>query len=257
VEGFEGVRGICAAGWHSFAVTQSGNVFSWGRALLPETAPSSLQPRIVEGFGGENVLRVCAGPGVAFAIGEARELFSWGHGKHGRLGHGDTEDQPSPKRVEALLGVRVSSVSVGVLHAVALTEDGLVYASGVNARWAVLGNRHATKELLPKPVEALRGVRVFSVAASSHRSYVVTDRGELWAWGAYGNLNGVVAAPLGHGETSSCPVPKPIESLRGVKVDAVARPASVTRWRWRTTGTCTRGATTGQRSWELSAWAVR
>jgi alpha-tubulin suppressor-like RCC1 family protein len=73
------------------------------------------------------------------------------------------------------------------------------------------------RELLPKPVEALRGVRVSSVAAAYYRSYAVADTGELWAWGKDGDGE----TPLGHGEQMHCPLPKPIESLRGVKVDAV------------------------------------
>jgi hypothetical protein len=41
-----------------------------------------------------------------------------------------------------------------------------------------------------------------------------------WAWGKYGA--GFAPIGHGHGEQINCPLPKPIESLRGVKVDAVA-----------------------------------
>jgi alpha-tubulin suppressor-like RCC1 family protein len=75
---------------------------------------------------------VCAGQYVVFAIGHDGEVFSWGDGKCGRLGHGDTEDQQSPKRIEALRSVRARSVAVGDDHALALAEDGLVYAWGEN-----------------------------------------------------------------------------------------------------------------------------
>jgi alpha-tubulin suppressor-like RCC1 family protein len=46
----------------------------------------------------------------------------------------------------------------------------------------------------------------------------VADTGELWACGLYGED----LSPLGHGENNDCLLPKPIESLRGIKVDAVA-----------------------------------
>jgi alpha-tubulin suppressor-like RCC1 family protein len=72
--------------------------------------------------------------------------------------------------------------------------------------------------LLPKPVEALRGVRVGSIAAAAFRSYAVADTGELWAWGV--DFPGF--SDLGHGELTSCLLPKPIKSLRGIKLDAVA-----------------------------------
>jgi alpha-tubulin suppressor-like RCC1 family protein len=212
VEALESVRSIAASDFFSLAVTQSGSVFQWGEPFR-RGAEDSPRPITVEGFGGVRVRCVCGGYRVAFAIGEKGELFSWGSGKNWRLGHGDTQDQPSPKRIEALKGVRVSSVSVGCYHALALTEDGLVYAWGENRYGALLGDPHVERELQPKPVEALRAVRVGSVAAAGARSYAVSDTGELWAWGIEG---------VGHGEQTPCPLPKPIESLRGIKVDAVA-----------------------------------
>jgi alpha-tubulin suppressor-like RCC1 family protein len=71
-------------------------------------------------------------------------------------------------------------------------------------------------QLLPKPVKALRGVRVGSIAAACFRSYAVADTGELWAWGADDDDN----VPLGH-DSGELSLPKPIESLHGIRVDAV------------------------------------
>jgi alpha-tubulin suppressor-like RCC1 family protein len=218
VEGFEGVRGVSASNHHSLAVTQSGQVFTWGEALMRRAEPS-LRPISVEGFGdGVRVRHVHAGDARVFAIGEAGELFSWGSGREGILGHGDTREQRSPKRVEALRGVPVSSTSILYSHALALAEDGQVYAWGENCDRTVLGNPQVERELLPKPVEALRGVRVGFIAAACSTSYAVADTGELWTWGkGYAQL-----PPLGHGAEVDCPLPKPIESLRGVRMDAVA-----------------------------------
>jgi E3 ubiquitin-protein ligase HERC2 len=171
-----------------------------------------------------HVRRVCAGADAACTICEDGAVFSWGNGYAGRLGHGDTQSQPSPKRVEALRGVRVSSVSAGICHSLALAEDGLVYAWGQNAARTVLGNPHVERELLPKPIEALRGVRVASIAAHGVPSYAVADTGEVWAWGRDGDW----AVPLGHGEQVDCPLPRLIESLRGITVDAVATGAHQT-----------------------------
>jgi hypothetical protein len=218
VEGLDGVRGIATATDHSLAVTQSGAVFSWGRALVHGAQPE-LRPILVEGFGEVRVRRGSAGKDAAFAIGGDGELFSWGSsGGLGLLGRGHEKHQPLPKRVGALQAVRVTSVSVGHCHVLALAEDGLVYAWGQNEDKTVLGNAYIQFQLLPKPVEALRGVRVCSVAASAFGNYAVADTGELWAWG----YDSDDFTPLGHGEQSSCPLPKPIKSLRGVKVDAVA-----------------------------------
>jgi alpha-tubulin suppressor-like RCC1 family protein len=76
------------------------------------------------------------------------------------------------------------------------------------------------ENLLPTPVETLRGVRVGCVAFFGERRYAVADTGELWAWGS----DGARVPPLGLGEMIDCPVPKPVESLRlrGIKVCSVA-----------------------------------
>jgi alpha-tubulin suppressor-like RCC1 family protein len=180
VEGLENVCGIAADGAHSYAVTQSGEFFRWG-LTLKRGVKDSLRPILVEGFGGVRVRRVCAGYSASFAIGEDGELFSWGHNSSGQLGHGDTRDQHSPKRVEALRGVWVSRTAAGAVHALALMEDGLVYGWGIHPSRAPLGNPHLKNQLLPTPVEALRGVRVGSIAAGHYHSYAVADTGDLWA----------------------------------------------------------------------------
>jgi alpha-tubulin suppressor-like RCC1 family protein len=115
-------------------------------------------------------------------------------------------------------------VSQGGGYAVALSEDGLVYAWGYNWNYAVLGYHDVMEERLPKPIEALRRVRVRSIAAADNRCYAVAETGQLWVWGddneppPYHNN----PAPLGHGEPRRRPQPKPIESLHGVKVVEVA-----------------------------------
>jgi hypothetical protein len=44
-----------------------------------------------------------------------------------------------------------------------------------------LGNPDDEWKLLPKPVEAIWGVRVGSIAAAGWRSYAVADTGAVWA----------------------------------------------------------------------------
>jgi hypothetical protein len=120
----------------------------------------------------------------------------------------------------------------------ALTEDGLVvYAWGRNVSYAGMGNPHVEEESSTKPVEALRGVRVGSVAAAVARSYAFADTGEVWAWG----MDGADLVALDHGERMLCPLPKPFESLQGIKVDAVVE-ALITRLHGKTMGACTLGA---------------
>lgn len=88
------------------------------------------------------------------------EVFSFGWGANGRLGHvrrpptklqtatltqgltllarlaaqGDQTQQRLPKLIEGLRGIRVTSVSAGALHSLALTATGTVYSFGSGDR---------------------------------------------------------------------------------------------------------------------------
>jgi alpha-tubulin suppressor-like RCC1 family protein len=134
------------------------------------------------------------------------------------LGHGDTQSQPSPKRVKALRGVPVSSVSIGPNHALALTTDGLLYAWGANTVGRTYSNEPIDDwELLPKPIEKLRRVRVRCVACGEERCYAVADTGEVWAW----ECGFVNCTSRGYIVYRDRRWPKPLEGMQGIKVDAV------------------------------------
>jgi alpha-tubulin suppressor-like RCC1 family protein len=124
----------------------------------------------------------------------------------------------------------------------------------MNENLATFGNPYVEWGELPKPVEALIGVRMGSVAAGGHRSYAVADTGEVWAWG----VDSDGSPPLGYGEHVSCPLPKPIASLRDIKVDAVAPGNHNTLTRLDDGRVyATREATTGQQQRVRLAWALQ
>jgi hypothetical protein len=75
VEGLEGVRGITVNYARSLAVTQSGEVFSWGQSF-PADEEDVLRPVMVQGFGDVRVRHLYGDHCTAFAIGEDGELFS-------------------------------------------------------------------------------------------------------------------------------------------------------------------------------------
>ena len=59
-------------------------------------------------------------------------LYTFGYGSFGQLGHGDTEDQVSPKRVEveAWKGRKVTSVACGANHTAVVLDHGTLYTFG-------------------------------------------------------------------------------------------------------------------------------
>mmetsp|Transcript_75075 Transcript_75075/g.207074 ORF Transcript_75075/g.207074 Transcript_75075/m.207074 type:complete len:132 (+) Transcript_75075:100-495(+) len=116
-----------------------------------------------------------------------------------RLGHGDGEDQLTPKVIEALAGVKVRAVAVGE-HSLVLSEDGVVYSFG-EGRYGKLGHANKEGQRTPKAIEALQGVRVSSIAAGAQTSLAVAASGVAYGWG-YGEDE-----RLGLGLTQHQPTP--------------------------------------------------
>ena len=164
IEAFAGQRvvAVSAGAGHSLALTADGAVWSWGYGGYCQLGhgdwQNQLLPKKVEALAGQRVIAVSAGERHSLAITDGGSVWSWGFGGQGRLGHGDTQNQLLPKKVEAFAGQRVVAVSAGARHSFALTVDSAVWSwgSGVDCR---LGHgEDLSNQLLPKKMIAYRGV---------------------------------------------------------------------------------------------------
>ena len=54
---------------------------------------------MIDSLRGKEVVDIAAGGAHSACITANGELYTWGKGRYGRLGHGDSEDQPRPKLV--------------------------------------------------------------------------------------------------------------------------------------------------------------
>ena len=163
-------------------------------------------PKKVEALAGQRVLAVSGGARHSLALTADGSVWSWGDGENGTLGHGDEQEQPLPKKVEALAGQRVLAVSAGGMHSLAITANGAVFAWGDGA-YGRLGHGDEQEQLLPKKIETFAGQRVVAVSAVSRHSLAITADGAVFTWGKDNH------ACLGHGEDlSNQLLPKKIET---------------------------------------------
>ena len=137
VDALRHVRIVAAAAAydHSVALAEDGTVFAWGdngysELGLGRSGSSEPLPQRVEALNWIKVCSVAALHGSSCAVAAAGELFTWGDGRDGRLGHGDTANQHTPRRVDALQGEWVAAVLAGFAHTVAVTRGGSVFAWG-------------------------------------------------------------------------------------------------------------------------------
>ena len=217
--GGERAMSVTAGAAHSLALTGSGAVWSWGQggsgALGHGDEEDQWQPKKIEAFAGQRVVAVSAGFAHNLAFTADGALWSWGGGQDGRLGHGNTQNQPLPKKIEALAGQRIVAVAPGYFHSIATTADGTLWSWGDGGA-GQLGHGDQQNQPLPKKIEALAGQRVIAVSAGGNHNLALTADGAVWSWG-----NGLYGK-LGHGDEQQQRQPKKIEAFAGQRVLAVS-----------------------------------
>ena len=209
---------VSAGGYHSVVITADGAAWSWGEGSCGQLGhgdeQSQWQPKKIEAFAGQHAVAVSAGGVHSLALTADGAAWSWGLGYAGRLGHGDAQDQPLPKKIEALAGQRVVAVSAGLAHNFALTAEGAVWSWGCG--WeGELGHGDQQHQLQPKKIAAF-GQRVVAVSAGQLHSLAITAEGAVWSWGYGGH------GRLGHGDLQSQQLPKKVEAFAGQRVVAVS-----------------------------------
>ncbi|XP_027327262.2 RCC1 and BTB domain-containing protein 1 isoform X4 [Anas platyrhynchos] len=146
------------------------------------------------------------------------EVFVFGLNCSNCLGTGDNQSTIVPKKLEALCGKKISSLSYGSgPHVLLCTEDGEVYAWGHNG-YSQLGNGATNQGITPVQVcTNLLIKRVVEVACGSHHSMALSADGDLYAWG-YNNCGQV-----GSGSTANQPTPRRVSNcLQGKMVVSIA-----------------------------------
>lgn len=160
---------IACGEYHSLALTQSLNIYSWGRGFegqLGITQKKHIEiaskPTFIPFFDKLRVKFIAAGSYYSLAITEAGDLYGWGEARLGQLGCGkqrlvfvpqkivvceDPEDvmrkthssvslkEATPRSANPNLentDARVRKVAAGFGHTAAITEDGQLFVWGLN-----------------------------------------------------------------------------------------------------------------------------
>jgi alpha-tubulin suppressor-like RCC1 family protein len=242
VPGLSDITGI-SAGQHFCVVLKSdGTVWTWGDNRYGQLGDGKqvtiddyyagahrAEPGMVVGL--DNVTYVSAGPINAAAVKDDGTVWVWGANSPSLFGKaGENSAGPlaitTPVQVKGLENVK--EIKLGYAHALALKNDGTVWAWGDNS-CGQLGV--AGKEFSNTPVMVPGLSNVTQISAGEEHSVALEGDGTVWTWGhnKYGQL--------GDGTTSNSYSPvkvqlPPIKAVSARGFNTMALDYNGTIWMW-------------------------
>lgn len=188
------VKLVSAAKFHSVAVTDRGEVYSWGygrggRLGHPEFDIHSGQAAVItprqvsSGLGARRIKTIAAAKHHTVAATQAGEVFTWGSNREGQLGYTSVDTQPTPRRVSSLKA-RIVAVAAANKHTAVISDSGEVFTWGCNKEGQLgYGTSNSASNYTPRLVEYLKGKVFIAVAAAKYHTIVLGSDGEVFTWG--------------------------------------------------------------------------
>ncbi|XP_020287366.1 RCC1 and BTB domain-containing protein 1-like [Pseudomyrmex gracilis] len=190
----------CGSGPHVLALTENGEVFSWGHngycelgngtsnqgvvptlVNMPTTADNSRMKRVVD---------IACGSHHSLALTEEGEVFAWGQNNCGQVGSGLSSNQGIPRQINSsLAGKKIVQVACGQTSSIAVTDNGEIYGWGYNGV-GQLGIGNYVNQVNPCRIGSLLGIVIVKVVCGYAHTLALTDEGKLYVWGgnSYGQL---------------------------------------------------------------------
>lgn len=113
--------------------------------------------------------------GLSFTIFLTRQghVYTCGANSHGQLGHGDTNDRPTPTIVELLESVgAIAQIAAGPSYSLVITDDGTIHSFGSGTNFC-LGHGLQRDELQPRPIQSFLRQDIHIVRVSAGDEHVV------------------------------------------------------------------------------------
>ena len=171
------VRQITRGDGHFVALKDDGTVWAWGGNACGAlgNASNKDQKFPIGVFLPYDVIAVAAGDGFGVALRRDGSVWTWGRNDYGQLG--DEYCSESSRWVPSRNSIsRVTAIDAGRHHALALKDDGTVWAWGGNAS-GQLGN--ARTDQSARPVMAVRLEGVIAIAAGHEHSLALRQDGTV------------------------------------------------------------------------------
>ena len=165
-------------------VLNSPALFRAPSSVLAVTATDGYQARSAQGQAAltpDNIATIKQGEASTLILTKDGQLYTSGENRFGQLASGSFGgDQADLRRVDMPAGERFTQVDMTHRHALALSENGDVWAWGFNLSGQIGNN---SRKDVSSPVKVFSGAT--SIAAGYRFSAAINRQGQLWAWGMY------------------------------------------------------------------------
>ncbi|KAG0057277.1 hypothetical protein BGZ83_000067 [Gryganskiella cystojenkinii] len=168
---------------------------TWGKVLLAGAVDWDMIGRKPKAGDTREVLVVKAitGPTAAHCVCITDDGDAWvlGRNEKGQLGVGDTDPHPLPMKVPTIyttVGKKTTNLkfvdaAVGRHHTILVAENGAIYGAGDN-KAGQLGNANHKDHPSFVPIAGMGKEKVVSAACGSDFTMVLTEKGQLYAFGS-------------------------------------------------------------------------
>ncbi|CAF4157074.1 unnamed protein product [Rotaria sp. Silwood2] len=159
-------------------------------------------------------VQIACGQYFSMCLTTTGRIVIWGS-ISGKITNDDGLFYNIPEHLGGFNDRRIIQIAAGYTHCLGLTDDGTVYAAGLNAH-GQLGLGHTRDCISATPITCLRGSPIVYIACGAYHSVIVSKSGTVFACG----LNS--SGQLGLGDTDSRVWPSNIKALQQQKVTYAA-----------------------------------
>lgn len=187
----ERVVGIAAGANHLLALTDKGQLFTWGsgeqgqlgRRIIERRKTTALGPKNVTPRAKPNFCSIACGSYHSMAWSNNDGAYAWGLNNYGQLGHGDKMDRILPERIAKILHLK--DMDAGEHHSVGLDLSGHVYSwgRGDSGQLGIVNDGKCSDYIDQPSLVSGFDAPVAMIASGSNHCLAVDQRGQLYSWG--------------------------------------------------------------------------